>query len=516
MKLTIGIAVQIAAALAATASHSPQPAILFDFHAPIDRASIKTDGTTAIQVGLALRVRVSDPGDGAPSAFLLPEQGHWDFTQFRYLAVDVRNPGRRPVDVSVFAFVPGGFGGISTFPLDEDGHHLISPGRSQTLKIDLHQKFPDGTETINPGNVTQLRVILNGGLPGSMIDVKRVYAFGQGPAERHEFKGRLIVPPVTGSDVPAPGKRVYRKLDGSPVPYVLYLPTDWNPQGRFPIIAEYSGNILYFKNTYSTGKADQGNIGYGMSKGVGAIWVNLPFISPNHQHEQLNGFGDIDATAEYAIRVIRDLVENYAGDPGAVFLTGFSRGGAACGFIGLRDSRIADVWLAFHAVGGGDGAGWFGSDMSGALVRAKRIKGRSSFVTDGGPWQDVLASVKQPFIFMDSGIGAHVDTMFLDNRSSTVAARRWMRQVLADRPGVHDISGTVLNAEGKPVQGASLESGYTHFTFTDQDGKYTIRSLVNGPRNVKVSAAGMHFEGRSVTMAGKHVTGFDFQAVHQD
>src|SRR5262249_15614790 len=162
-------------------------------------------------------------------------------------------------------------------------------------------------------------------------DVMRVRATGQAPIERHDFPGRLIVPSVT-EGLPGPGRRVYMTIEGSPVRYVLYLPKDWNPDGRFPIIAEYSGNIFYIRNTYSTGYADQGNIGYGMSKGSGVIWVNLPFISPDRSREQLDGFGNLDATAEYARKVIRDVVEKFSGDSGAVFLTGFSRGGAACGF----------------------------------------------------------------------------------------------------------------------------------------------------------------------------------------
>jgi hypothetical protein len=304
-------------------------------------------------------------------------------------------------------------------------------------------------------------------------------------------------------------------LAGSPVRYVLYLPPDWTADGIFPVIAEYSGNIFYFKNTYSTGKADQGNIGYGMSKGSGVIWVNLPFISPDRTHEQLDGFGNLEATAEYARKVIREVVEKYSGDPGAVLLAGFSRGGAACGFIGLRNNDIADVWLGFHSVSGGDGAGWFGSEMPGAIERGGRMKGRSSFITDGAPWQDVLARLKQPFRYMDSQIGAHVDTMFLDNRPSTLAVRKWMTDVLRDRPGVHDISGTVIDAQGFPIAGAQVESGYTHITTTDAEGQYTIRSLINGERKVSVSARGMRFEPRYVVMAGKPITGLDFHSTTQ-
>jgi hypothetical protein len=490
--------------------------VLFDFaNQVVDNSQIQSDGASIHELAGRLRVGVANPGDGAPSAFLLPpglggNPGHWDLARYRYLEVDIHNVGRVPASVSVFAFVPG-FGGISSFPLHENGRELVGSGAQHTIKIDLHQRFPDNTESIDPRKISHLRIILNGGTRGTMIDVLRVRATGQGPVERHDFPGRLVVPTAT-EGLPGPGKRVYMTLVGSPVHYVLYLPKDWTPEGSFPIIAEYSGNIFYFKNTYSTGKADQGNIGYGMSQGSGAIWVNLPFLGADRSHEQLDGFGNLDATAEYARKAIREVVLKYSGDPGAVFLAGFSRGGAACGFIGLRGNAIADVWLGFHSVSGGDGAGWLGSEMPGAIERAARMKGRSSFITDGVPWQDVLARLKQPFTYMDSQIGAHVDTMFLDNRRSTLAVRKWMADVVRDRPGVHDISGTVLDAQGDPVEGAQVESGYTHLTLTDREGRYTIRSLINGERKVTVTAGTLHFEPRSVAMAGKHITGFDFRS----
>jgi len=490
-----------------------QPTVLFDFaNQVVDDSQIRADGASIHQLAGRLRVGVADPGDGAPSAFLLPRrQGHWDLSRYRYLEVDVHNVGRVPASVSVFAFVPG-FGGISSYPLHENGREPVGPGERHTIRIDLHQRYPDNTESIDPRRISHLRIILNGGTRGTMIDVLRVRATGQGPIERHDFPVRLIVP-TAAEGLPEPGKRVYMTLAGSPVRYVLYLPNDWTPDGRFPIIAEYSGNILYSKNTYSTGKADQGNIGYGMSQGSGVIWVNLPFLSPDRTHEQLDGFGNLDATAEYARKVIRQVVEEYSGDSGAVILAGFSRGGAACGFIGLRNHDIADVWLGFHSVSGGDGAGWLGSEMPGAIERAARMKGRSSFITDGVPWQDVLARLKQPFTYMDSQIGAHVDTMFLDNRPSTVAVRKWMANVLRDRPGVHDISGTVLDVEGNPVAGARVESGYTHFTLTDGEGRYTLRSLIDGERKITAAAPGLRFEPRSVAMTGKHIVGFDLRSV---
>ncbi len=525
VKLTTGtltLSMAVASALAwqtarpaKNVNHQAAPQILlFDFANRVAADSqIQADGASVRQLPGRLRVAVVNPGDGAPSAFLLPpgNSGHWDLSHYRFLEVDIHNPGRVPASVSVFAFVPG-FGGISSYPLHENGRELVRPGALHTIRIDLHQRYPDGTESIDPRKIAHLRIILNGGTKGTIIDVLRVRATGRGPLERHDFPGRLVVP-TASEGLPGPGKRVYMTIAGSPVRYVLYLPKDWDPDRSFPIIAEYSGNIFYFKNTYSTGKADEGNIGYGMSKGEGMIWVNLPFLSADRTREQLDGFGNLDATADFARNVIREVVEKYSGDSGAVFLAGFSRGGAACGYIGLRNNDIADVWLGFHSVGGGDGAGWFGSEMTGALERGARMKGRSSFITDGAPWQDVLGRLKQPFRYMDSQIGAHVDTMFLDNRPSTLAMRKWLAEVLRDRPGVHDISGTVLDADGNPVEGAQVESGYTHLASTDREGHYTIRSLINGQRKVTVSATGMQFAPRYVAMAGKHIAGVDFRSV---
>ena len=450
----------------------PPQTVLFDFQNLVDKSLIKTDGAAVYQLAGRLRIGVANPGDGAPSAFLLPRHGHWDLSRYRYLEVDVHNVGRMPASVSVFAFVPGGFGGISTYPQHENGRELLRPGAQHTLRIDLHQRFPDNTETIDPRNITQLRIVLNNGVHGTMIDVLRVRAIGQGPAERHDFPGPAGRSRTVTEGLPGPGKRVYMTLEGSPVRYVLYLPKDWSPDGSFPIIAEYSGNIFYFKNTYSTGKADEGNIGYGMSKGSGAIWVNLPFLSPDRTHEQLDGFGNLDATAEYARKVIREVVEKYSGDSGAVFLTGFSRGGAACGFIGLRNNETRGCLAGLSR---GQRRRWrglvrlrdAGSDRAGRTDERPVVIHHGRCAVAGCPG----ASSKQPFTYMDSGIGAHVDTMFLDNRPSTLAVRKWMADVLKNRPGVHDISGTVLDAEGMPVEGARVESGYTHLTLTDQRGQ---------------------------------------------
>jgi hypothetical protein len=77
---------------------------------------------------------------------------------------------------------------------------------------------------------------------------------------------------------PAPGRRVQQGL------HVLYLPTDWKPDARMPVIVELAGNEWSSREgDTSTGRPEGSVLGYGLSGGRGAIWVCVP---------NLNGQGD--------------------------------------------------------------------------------------------------------------------------------------------------------------------------------------------------------------------------------
>jgi len=93
----------------------------------------------------------------------------------------------------------------------------------------------------------------------------------------------LTPPPVT-LDEPAAGKRVRQTTPGwekTEVHHALYLPRDWKPGGKFPVIVEYAGNGNY-KNAFgdvSNGTVDGSNLGYGISGGEGFLWVCLPYVT---------------------------------------------------------------------------------------------------------------------------------------------------------------------------------------------------------------------------------------------
>ena len=91
----------------------------------------------------------------------------------------------------------------------------------------------------------------------------------------------LKVPELSAGESGA-GKRVKQTLPGygkTAVHHVLYLPTDWQAEKRWPVLVEYSGNGNY-SNSFgdvSSGRPDGSKMGYGISGGKGFIWVCLPY-----------------------------------------------------------------------------------------------------------------------------------------------------------------------------------------------------------------------------------------------
>ncbi len=101
----------------------------------------------------------------------------------------------------------------------------------------------------------------------------------------------LIVPPMETGE-PAPGRRVrqvHPDHADTEVHHALYLPTDWKPGRKYPVIVEFAGNGPYSNKfgDISTGRVEGSKLGYGISAGQGFIWVCLPY---------LNNAGDANVT----------------------------------------------------------------------------------------------------------------------------------------------------------------------------------------------------------------------------
>jgi hypothetical protein len=150
--------------------------------------------------------------------------------------------------------------------------------------------------------------------------------------------------PAITSGEPAPGKMVLQALPtytGTEVAHALFLPAEWTPGKRFPVIIEYLGNTARIRESKG--------IGYALSGGKGFIWAVLPFVSADGKQDMEWWWGDVKATVAYAKEAVPAICQQWGGDPAQVILVGYSRGAIACNYIGLHDDEIAKLWRAVIA-----------------------------------------------------------------------------------------------------------------------------------------------------------------------
>ncbi len=470
------------------------------------KSRFETAFLSVTPTGNAFRLR-STPGDACPALTLRAPGGKWDLSAHRFVEFALTNSGKLDVEFTLWALSPGGWSGASTYPLNTNGRVVLKPGAGGIFPVDLWAQFP-GPDTfsgvVEHSNIDSLQVVMQRTRSNAnpQLDLVSVRATGNPPAEKPDTSKRVFVPSVT-EQPPAPGRRVWRILPAystTGLRHVLSLPRNWKSGAAFPIIVEYTGNEFYYKFCHSTGFTEQGTMAWGLARNEDFICLNLPFVSPDGQREQHSGWGDESKTVAYCLAALRDAFEHFGGDPGAVLLTGFSRGRIAMNYIGLRDDRIADVWLAFIGDNPGSkwpgGNGWNNSGV-GWDERAARLKGRA--------WFD-----QHPRF----GPGVHVDVEYLEDCPSTVHTRQWLREVLKNRPGTHEVRGLVTDAHGKGLAGVRVASGPTRFAFTDAEGRYTIRSVVDGDRVVVVTKRDVSFDppSRNIIVKGADVAEVNFRA----
>ena len=149
------------------------------------------------------------------------------------------------------------------------------------------------------------------------------------------------------------------------------------------VTAHAATTVTFGDNTGDdfAGTVEDTHLGFYQSQG-NAIWVSMPFINSttNPYSEAISGWGNIPLAAEYTKTNLIRILENYGGDPSAVFVTGFSRGAIACSYIALRDQAMADIWAGFLPHGQHDGGSYTPDPGN---VRLGRIAGRPSIITYG-------------------------------------------------------------------------------------------------------------------------------------
>ncbi len=336
----------------------------------------------------------------------------------------------------------------------------------------------------------------------------------------------LQTPPVLNAE-PAAGLRVRQyapEYAGTGVYHTLYLPTDWTPGELYPVIVEYPPNRWNASGT--AGTVEDTHLGYYQSGGEGFIWVTMPLIdytvNPPRNETWYWGNGNTndprgqEIAAAYTKQNLIRIMEQYGGDPSRVFVTGFSRGAIATSYIALADSEMADMWLGFLPHSHHD------TDST----RLNRVAGRATFITYGQKDSGSGTSVKAFNYLVGRGFPTerriipglgHTDDWILEDASASSLQvrqdmRNWIDYVTAYRPGTHSIRGTVTGTAGEPLAGVRIQSGDTHWTYTDALGRYELASLINGPRTISATL-GNTTVSEPITIAGFDITGRDFTLV---
>ncbi|MCK4999751.1 MAG: carboxypeptidase regulatory-like domain-containing protein, partial [Anaerohalosphaera sp.] len=203
---------------------------------------------------------------------------------------------------------------------------------------------------------------------------------------------------------------------------------------------------------------------------------------------------------------------------------GFSRGAIACSYIALRDQAMADIWAGFLPHGQHDGGSYTPDPGN---VRLGRIAGRPSIITygdndDGLPncvnGFNILTNLGFPVVSYMLPNLDHTDEWILDTAPPEHLAvreilRQWLVDTIANKPGTHSISGQVTDAFGNAIDHAKVQSGQTHWTFTDSNGYYTLAGLINSDRTLTAQWGEFQSEPRNVTINGMDLAEEDFTLV---
>ncbi len=254
----------------------------------------------------------------------------------------------------------------------------------------------------------------------------------------------LEVPAVEIGD-PSAGRRVFQTTVGwqeTAVYHALYLPRNWRPGAKFPVLVEYPGNGGYRSKfgDVSNGLIEQCRMGYGISAGTDYIWVSMPFVEVTSagRGNRALWWDDADETARYCVETVREVCREWGGDERAVVLAGFSRGSIACNYIGLRNETIAPLWRAFicHSHYDGVRTTWPypDADRASALARLQRLNGRPQFICQEGSTEATrqyleATGVAGAFTFADLLFRNHTDLWTLGDTEPRRRVRAWLRSI---------------------------------------------------------------------------------------
>ncbi len=419
---------------------------------------------------------------------------------------------------------------------------LIRSGTTETMRVDgtaASGTIPDAAG----GNFT----LSSAGYPfGGDVGEILVYNRALSDTERQSVENylnskwyiyplndiRSVLPDTTAPPMslgaPAPGVRVKQtspEYANTSVYHTLYLPQDWQPGNKYPVIVEYAPNYVDASNNLGigfTGNVEDTVIGYGITGGKGFIWISMPTITPDGTQDETTWWGSLATSEDYCLKTVRHVCENYGGDPSAVIICGFSRGAIATNYLGLNDDTIADVWLASicHSHYDGQITTWPypNCDAASALTRLQRLGARNQFISAettnpiASAYLQTTGVNMSLFTFETLPFINHCDMWALRPVQLRQDLNAWLLNVVATRPGTHSISGQITDSTGAAIPNARIQSGYTHFTFSDANGNYVLAGLIDSSRTLTVTATGYTLPTLNVTVAGSNVSGANIQA----
>lgn len=278
----------------------------------------------------------------------------------------------------------------------------------------------------------------------------------QSPPDIRTVPADLTIPRLEPGEA-APGKRVRAVLPewkSTEVYHIVYLPEDFDPAKRYPVIVEFSGNGGYTSKwgDVSTGLPEGSKLGYGMSGGKDFIWICAPYLTTDGKKIATRWWGDKPRfdpkpTVQYCKKLVPHVCRKYSGDPKRVIIAGFSRGAIAVNYIGLHDDEIAKLWCGFVAYSHYDGARLWeypASDRKSAHARLKRLQGRPQFICHEGrtgSWGLTSAKecieeskVKGTFTFVPTGFRNHADAWVLRPSKARTELRKWVSRAVNQHP----------------------------------------------------------------------------------
>jgi len=285
---------------------------------------------------------------------------------------------------------------------------------------------------------------------GAVMDMRQVrlvpvMATGTDPMSYRDVVPDLVSP-IPTSAPPAPGRRSVLESETWRGGDCVYLPTNWTPNQKWPLLVELPGNGGFRNELGDTcnGLPVNCQLAYGLSGGYGAICLALPFLDENGCLAPTwwgtTKSGEPNLTIERWKESIKQTCEKYNGDPTRVILVGFSRGSIAINAIGLSSGEATARWKAAVCYSQYDGVGnwpFAKSDAGSAIERLKRLGNRPQFIisesaTAGPSLSDKAkefiekSGVTGDFTYATTGFVNHSDQWALRPSPARAQLREWL------------------------------------------------------------------------------------------